>query len=410
MTDKFTLYELNEYIRQVMALNFPGELWVSCELGQVSQSRGHFWLDLTEKDKLTDTISAKATAVLWRKEYLRLLEELGTGLDTLLQDGMQVLLKVKIDFHEAYGLKLIVKEIDPSYTLGQLEIKRQQTILELRKAGLFDKNKEIPLPSVLQRVAIISSETAAGLADFQSQLLRNQYAYRFSLDLFPAAMQGAATEKEIRSQLKRIEKRKDRFDCVVLIRGGGARLDLSAFDALDLCKSLAEFPLPVLTGIGHQTDETVADMVANRSLKTPTAVAEFIINRNAVFETQIHELGLYLQQRVQRILQKEELILQQAEQTLKFASRGIFQKQKQELNSIENSIPTAVKFRLFAAEQQLKSIEKAVYLLSPEAAFKRGFSLSSKDGKVIRSVKDVKAGDTILTHLADGAVKSQVEE
>lgn len=328
MENKFSLLELNEYIRQVLILNFSEAIWVSCEISQVNQSRGHFWMDLVEKDLLTDAVSAKSSAVLWRRDYLRLQMELGTSLDSILQDGMQVLLKVKINYHEAYGMKFIVEEIDPGYTLGQLEIKRQETILKLRKKGLFELNTSLKLPKVIQRIAVLSSETAAGLQDYLVQVKNNQYGYQFENQLFATAMQGKGVEKEMRSRLKSIERRRDEFDAVVIIRGGGARLDLSAFDGYGLCEIIAKFPLPILTGIGHDVDETVVDLVAHTALKTPTAVADFILNHNATFEGEMQHLARYVQQQSVRELKQQEMQLQQTEQTLLLLKNNILETKK----------------------------------------------------------------------------------
>jgi len=410
MENKFSLLELNEYIRQVLILNFSEAVWVSCEIGQVSQSRGHFWLDLVEKDLLTDAVSAKSSAVLWRQDYLRLQMELGASLDSILQDGMQVLLKVKINYHEAYGMKFIIDEIDPGYTLGQLEIKRQETILELRKKGFLQLNKELKLPQVIQRIAVLSSETAAGLQDYLVQMKNNQYAYYFENQLFATAMQGQFVEKEMRSRLKSISRRKDEFDAVVIIRGGGARLDLSAFDSYELCEMIAKFPLPVITGIGHDVDETVADMVAHTALKTPTAVADFILNRTANFEGEMQYLAQYVQQQAERELKNQAMQLQQLEQTLHFATKQYFRSQDMMLTQLERDIPTQIKFRLFAAEQQLKSLEKSVDLLSPEAAFRRGFTITTKGKELVRSKSDLNIGDRIETYFGDGSVESEIVE
>ena len=410
MENKFSLLELNEYIRQVLILNFSDAVWVSCEISQVNQSRGHFWMDLVEKNLLTDAVSAKSSAVLWRRDYLRLQMELGTSLDSILQDGMQVLLKVKINYHEAYGMKFIVEEIDPGYTLGQLEIKRQETILKLRKKELLQLNKGLKLPPVIQRIAVLSSETAAGLQDYLVQMKNNQFGYYFDNQLFATAMQGQFVEKEMRSRLKSISNRRDEFDAVVIIRGGGARLDLSAFDSYDLCETIAKFPLPVLTGIGHDVDETVADLVAHTALKTPTAVADFILNRTAAFEGEMQYLAQYVQQQTQRELKNQEMQLQQTEQTLHFATKQYFRTKETELTQLERDIPTQIKFRLFAAEQQLKSLEKSVDLLSPEAAFRRGFAITTKGKEVVRSKEDLKKGDRIETYFVDGRVESEVLE
>ena len=409
MQHRYSLFELNEFIRQVMVLNFPDELWVSCELGQVNQSRGHFWLNLTEKDALTDTIAAKATAVLWRRSYLRLQEKLGTVLDSILQDGMQVLLQVQVNFHEAHGMTWIVKDIDPSYTMGQLEIKRQKTILELRKAELLEKNQKLPLPTVLQRIAVLSSATAAGLQDYLVQCRRNIYDYHISNQVFSAAMQGEMTEKEIRSRLAQIRSRRDEFDCVVIVRGGGARLDLSAFDGYELCRTIAEFPLPIFTGIGHDIDETVADMAAHTALKTPTAVADFILQHNARYEGEMQHLGRQINRLTARMMQQEHLSLRQTQQALHFAARQYLRDRKNELTGLARSLPVHLNYRLAAAARELDALEKSLQILSPAAAFKRGFSLTERDGKIITSVTEVKTGDILRTHLADGSTESKVE-
>lgn len=399
---KYSLLELNNYIRQVLVLNFSESLWVSCEIAQVGYSRGHYYLDLVEKDTLTDAIAAKSQAILWRRDYLRLQVELGTTLDSLLRDGVQVLLKVKVNYHEAYGLKFIIEEIDPAYTLGQLEIKRQQTILQLRKEGLFEQNKTKYLPPVLQRIAVLSSETAAGLQDYLVQTKQNPYGYRIDNQLFPTSMQGANVEKEMRSRLASITRRKDNFDAVIIIRGGGARLDLSAFDGYELCKAIAEFPLPVLTGIGHDSDETVADLTAHTALKTPTATADFIINRNAAFEGEMQYLGQYIFRNAAQQIKSAESEIRQTEQVLHYAAKSYLRERDSELRQVKKDIPAAVKFRLFAARQQLKTMEKAAELLSPAAVLKRGFTLTEKNGKIVRSTAALEKGDLVVTHFGDG--------
>ena len=212
----------------------------------------------------------------------------------------------------------------------------------------------------------------------------------------------------MRSRLKSILNRRDEFDAVVIIRGGGARLDLSAFDSYELCQAIAKFPLPVLTGIGHDVDETVADMVAHTALKTPTAVADFILNRNAAFEGEMQYLAQYVKQETERELKRQEMQLQQAEQALSFGIKQCFRNQETELSRLERDIPTQIKFRLFAAEQQLKSLEKSVDLLSPEAAFRRGFTITTHGKEVVRSKSELKKGDKIETYFVDGSVESEV--
>ena len=265
--NQLSLFELNEYVRQVIALNFAEAIWVSAELAQVNVSKGHYWIDIIEKSELTGEIIAQSSAVLWQREYRRIKAKMPLQIEGILQQGRQVLLKVSVEFSERYGYKLIVQDIDPAFTLGKLELERQATINTLVKANLIQKNKQLPRPPVLQRIAVISSENAAGYHDFCAQIDNNPYGYAFDYQLFKAAMQGVQTEYEVLAQLARIQEKKDKFEAVIIIRGGGAKLDLAAFDSLEIAKAVANFPLPVFAGIGHEIDETVLDLVAHLSLK-----------------------------------------------------------------------------------------------------------------------------------------------
>ena len=281
----YSLYELNEFLRRVVALNFSESVWVTAEIGQIGLSRGHYYIRLLEKDN--EEIVAEMSAVVWSTDFKRIQRTISGGLDTVFLEGMEVRLKGRLDFHERYGLKLIVEEIDPTYTIGKLEIQRRKLIAELQNEELLQLNAFLIPPSVWQRIAVISSETAAGWADFQNHIAENMYAYRFAIQLFPSAMHGQFVEREMLQQLERIKAMKDDFDAVVIIRGGGAKLDLTAFDNPSVCRAVARFPLPVLTGIGHEIDFTVLDMVAFTALKTPTAVADFLIESHLKFESSL---------------------------------------------------------------------------------------------------------------------------
>ena len=401
----YSLFEINEHLRRVVALNFQDAFWVRCEIAQVSLSRGHYYIDLVEKDEI---ITAKARAILWARKFRKIKGEVGKVVNDVLQEGMEVLLKLRIEFNELYGMQYFVEEIDPNYTLGQLEMQRRQVILNLKAAGLLQKNESIPLPMVLQRIAVISSETAAGYQDYLKQLATNPFGYSFDNQLFVAAMQGAQVEEELIRQLKSIEFQKNEFDAVVIIRGGGARLDLLAFDNENICRTVANFPLPVLTGIGHDIDETVLDVVAHSALKTPTAVADFLINHNLFFENKLLQTGSELQNLIQLNLREQNFILQNAEQVTRLRSQSILDAASQMIQYIENEIPRSVRHFLKTNNSELNYLEEKFELLSPEATLKRGFSLTSIDGKIIRSKKEVKKGDEITTQLQDGEIKSKV--
>ncbi|RKZ09334.1 exodeoxyribonuclease VII large subunit, partial [bacterium] len=282
--DTFSLLELNAHIRQVVALNFEQLIWVSCEISQARQSRGHHYLELVEKAEHSDDIRAQSSAVIWARTFSRIRKKCGDLIDDILQDGVEVRVQVRVDFHERYGLKLVIEDIDPSFTMGNLETRRREILETLQKKGLVEKNGLLPLPVVPQRIAVLSSEHAAGYHDFMQHLRENPYEYHFDTHLFPVALQGSSVEKEVVTALQSVAKAAVHYDCVAIIRGGGSRLDLSGFDNLAIGEAIAHCPIPVFTGIGHEIDQSVADIVANYALKTPTAVADAIIEMTATFE------------------------------------------------------------------------------------------------------------------------------
>lgn len=406
----YSLHELNEYIRRILALNLPEALWIRCEIMQLNEARGHYFLELVQKSEESDAIVAQASAVIWQSIFRQLRSKIGLIINDLLQEGIEVQIKAKVDFNERYGLKLIVEDIDPAYTLGKLEMRRQQTIEALQQAGLIGKNATLPLPLVLQRIAILSSERAAGYQDFLQHLKQNNYGYKFVYKLFASAMQGDLVESEMLKQLKSIERQKEDFDCVVIIRGGGARLDLAAFDSFNLCKAIAECSLPVFTGIGHDVDETVLDLVAHSSLKTPTAVADFLINRNALFETALVNYGQRLRVFSLQSLKNQSLLLQNLKQRLQFRSDRKMMEAKRMLDFIKIEIPRLTSFQIRTSEQHIEKFSKIVALMSVEATLKRGFTITKKNGQVLHSAKNITNGDTIITHFADGDIKSKVDQ
>lgn len=397
-----TLFQLNEYIRRILALNLPDALWIQCEIAQVNESRGHCFLELVQKSEAEENIVAQASAVIWQN-YLRLLRrKIGVIFDQLLREGMEVLLKARVDYNERYGFKLIIEDIDPTYTLGKLELKRRQTLDVLRQQGLLEKQRFVPLPVVLQRVAIISSERAAGYQDFLQQLQQNTYGYQFQLRFFQSAMQGDLVEAEMLKQLNAITKTKENFDCIVIIRGGGARLDLNAFDNFKLCKAVAACELPVLTGIGHDVDETVLDLVAHSALKTPTAVADFIINRNVQFESHIVHLGMQLKSAIIQKVNNQRFLLNNLINNIQFRLKNSILQQQQQLHFIQSAVPRQAHHRFQFAKQNLDSLEKMTQLLSVPATLQRGFALIEKKGHLVRSTTKIQSGDELTIQLADG--------
>lgn len=404
-----TLYELNEYIRRILALNLSEALWISCEIAQVSEARGHCFLELVQKAENEENIVAQASAIIWQNNLRQLRRKIGVTLDSLLKDGMEVLLKVKVDFNERYGLKLLIEDIDPAYTLGKLELQRRQTVEQLRQQGLLEKQKTISLPVVLQRIAVISSERAAGYQDFLQHLQQNSYGYAFQLQFFQSAMQGDLVESEILRQLNAITKAKENFDAVVIIRGGGARLDLNAFDNFKISKAIADFPIPVFTGIGHDVDETVLDLVAYASLKTPTAVADFLIAHNLRFESALVNVGTELKFKVLQKINQQQLIINNFSKSLQFNTQRQFSKQHQMLDFIAPNIPRLANYRLQFAKQNLDALEKMTALLNITSTLQRGFAIVTKNGEIVHSTQTLNKGDQVITRLSDGEFNSKVE-
>ncbi len=404
-----TLYELNEYIRRILVLNLSEALWISCEIAQVNEARGHCFLELVQKAENEENIVAQASAIIWQNNLRQLRRKIGVTLDSLLKDGMEVLLKVKVDFNERYGLKLLIEDIDPVYTLGKLELKRRQIIEQLRHQGLLEKQKVISLPIVLQRIAIISSERAAGYQDFLQHLQQNAYGYHFQLQFFQSAMQGDLVEPEMLRQLNAIAKAKENFDAVVIIRGGGAKLDLNAFDSFNLSKAIADFPIPVFTGIGHDVDETVLDLVAYASLKTPTAVADFLIAHNLRFESTLINVGTELKFKVLQKINQQQININNFSKSLQFTTQRRFLKQHQMLDFITSNIPRLTNYRLQFAKQNLDALEKVTVLLNITSTLQRGFAIVTKNGEIVRSTQNLSKGDQVTTRLSDGEFNSKVE-
>jgi exodeoxyribonuclease VII large subunit len=403
----YSLHELNEFLRRVVALNFNESIWVIAEIGQINESRTHRFLSLLEKEG--DDVIAELSAVIWASDFRRIKRVLGENTEGVLSDGAEVRLRGRLDFHERYGLKFVIEDVDPTFTLGKMELERQELITRLEAEGLLRLNARNQLPSVLQKLAVISSETAAGWEDFRSHIEENEYGYDFDISFFAAAMQGIFVEKEVIRQLRAIESRKDDFDAVVIIRGGGAKLDLAAFDSGALCRVIADFPLPVLTGIGHEIDSTVADLVAHTSLKTPTAVADFLLSHNANFESRVLDLGNSLRFYAQNRLNTEGSLLNRAESILTFPTQFLLKNENQKLDELWRRLAAAPSQILKFENREIENAVKIMDLMSVEATLKRGFSITRRaDGSVLTSVDDVKTGDLLTTELSDGSIKSRV--
>ena len=434
---RLTLYELNSLVREVIECEMPNEYWVEAELSECRESRGHCYMELIEKDEHTATPIAKASAKCWASKWMLVRPYFERTTGQQLHAGMKVLLKVYPQFHEAYGFSWIVTDIDPTYTLGDMARKRQEIIRQLKEEGVFDLQKELRLPVFCQHIAVISSETAAGYGDFCNQLADNPYGFQFQTQLFPAIMQGEEVEKSIISALERIYEEVSSsgnnsgcFDCVVIIRGGGATSDMSGFDTLALAENVANYPIPIITGIGHDRDESILDMVSHTRVKTPTAAAALLIDHLKVvldalddaqdrlihycnsklytLNAQLTTLSEALPRLFSIVKTRHEARIQAFNNRLVAAVRqGIITNQSK-INAIEERLPILTDRRLMTEKHRLQLIEEKAKSLDPTLLLKRGYSMTMKDGKIIRDAATLHPGDEIETRLANGTIKSTV--
>ena len=423
-----TLYELNSLLREVIECEMPNEYWVEAELSECRESRGHCYMELIQKDEQTATPIAKASAKCWASKWMLVRPYFERTTGQRLHAGMKVLLKVYAQFHEAYGFSWIVTDIDPTYTLGDMARKRQEIIRQLKAEGVFDLQKELRLPLFCQRIAVISAPNAAGYGDFCRQL--EDSGFQFSVQLFPAIMQGEGVEQSIIDALNRINAVCDHFDCVVIIRGGGATSDMSGFDTLALAENVANFPLPIITGIGHDRDESILDMVSHTRVKTPTAAAALLIDhlktvldaindaqdritghtqqKLSVLKAQLSATAETLPHIFTTVKTRQEARLDALNSRLIAVVRQGIITHQSKVNAFEERIPILLDRRLMTEKHRLQLIEEKAKSLDPTLLLKRGYSMTMKDGKIIRDAAILRPGDEIETRLANGTVRSTV--
>ena len=400
--EAFSLLEVNQYIKRVLALNFEEAFWVECELNQVSHSRGNVYLELIEKAEDSDEVIAKNSAQIWYRKYLFIKKKLGKLVDSILKEGIKVKLKVNVNYSERYGLSLVVEDIDPAYTFGQFELNRQNTIEQLKQKGLLEKNASLTLPTVIQNIAVISSATAAGYQDFMQQLEENAYGYNFEVSLFASAMQGQNTERDVVAALS--EAKTMGFDVITIIRGGGSKLDLSAFDNYNIAFEVAASDLPVITGIGHDIDQTVTDIVAHTVLKTPTAVADMIIEHNARFEAEVLRLEGEIWSEVLELIsaQKEELLI--LSERLKSIPGSTLLLHNQLLDNMELSMDSIVEQILNTEKMKLEGCTTQIELLDPVKVLNRGYALIKQSGSYVSQKKKLKKSNELEIQFSDGSL------
>ncbi len=406
-----TLFELQRHVRRVLALNFDEPVWVTAEVSQVSGSGGHSYLTLVQKNSESDRLLAQCNAVLWRQARAELQSTLSQPIDDLLSTGTEVSLLVDVTFHELYGYKLSVVDIDESYTLGKVEMQRMQTISRLKEENLILLNKQLVLPVVAQRVAIISSQNAAGFRDFIEHLSANSYGYNYQYTLFQNSMQGNDVTRQLTENLKRIGEQSHAFDVIVILRGGGSKLDLRAFDDYQLCKSIAQAPLPIITAIGHDIDQSVADLVAAISLKTPTAAADFLIERILHFESQLSQTFQRIQTAITTTLQAQKSNVLMMEQRLSHAIRTKIMHENTALTLGLQRVRTELRHTTQKEFHRIVSLAEKLKILDPQHTMARGFAMiAAADGTWIRSVEQVAQGEVVENRLADGVLLAEISQ
>ena len=450
-TQALTLFELNAMVRAVLQHTLANHYWIVAEISELRvASNGHCYLELIQKDGAGSVIVAKARANIWRPQYVKLASRFKQATGQLLCAGMKVLVCVSVTFHEHYGYSLVISDIDPAFTLGDLAQQRRRILQQLTDDGVIDLNKELPLPRPISRIAVISSKTAAGYGDFCNQL--SQSGFAFKLKLFEAAMQGERVESTVIEALDRIAAEAEQWDVVVIIRGGGATTDLSGFDSYLLAANVAQFPLPVFTGIGHERDETIIDIVAHTRLKTPTAVAAFLIDAQADEAGRLHELrqrlAMAVNSSLQQISQRTQALnhrLQlatmqnmtqrhrqldalntrfrvsyanyanrQREKIVRFSSRlemstlRRMQTEKQDLMRMPDRLSRALSLKFDREKMRLTLAEKSVKLAGPDRILAMGFSITLHKGKAVRNADALTPGDELTTLFAQGKVQSVV--
>ena len=407
-SEKFhTLFELNRLVRETIECEMPNEYWVEAELSECRELRGHCYMELIEKDEQTATPIAKASAKCWASKWILVRPYFERTTGQRLVAGMKVLLKVYPQFHEAFGFSWIVTDIDPTYTLGDMARKRQEIIRQLKEEGVFDLQKELTLPFFCQRIAVISSETAAGYGDFCNQLADNPYGFQFQTQLFPAIMQGEGVEQSIINALERIYDQS--FDCVVIIRGGGATSDMSGFDTLALAEHVANFPLPIITGIGHDRDESILDMVSHTRVKTPTAAAALLIDHLKEVLDTVNNAQNSITRLVQQKLSTLSTQLSSVSEAIPRLFSIVKTRQEAKIDALQQRLPMLIERRFLAENHRLQLMEEKLKALDPQLLLKRGYSITLHKGRAVKDATTLKAGDEIETRLAQGLIHSIVK-
>ena len=405
--DSLSLLELNALVRRSLEQCLPDEYWIQAELSDVrSNTTGHCYLEFVQKDPRSNNLVAKARGMIWSNIYRLLKPYFEETTGQLFASGIKVLVKVTVQFHELYGYSLTVLDIDPAYTLGDMARRRREILMQLEEEGVLTLNKELEMPVLPQRIAVISSAT--GYGDFCHQLQHNSGGFFFYTELFPALMQGNQVEESVLAALDRINDRVNEFDVVVIIRGGGATSDLSGFDTYLLAAACAQFPLPVITGIGHERDDTVLDSVAHTRVKTPTAAAELLIHRITESADHLEELSARLQQGAYALLEQEGRRLEMIQTRIPNLVHRKLTDARFALLAAGKDLAQATQTLLSRHRHRLELLRQRVADASPDKLLSRGYSITLKDGKAVTDAASLNPGDQLVTRLAKGSFTSEV--
>lgn len=432
MVKSLTLYELNNIVAETIDCAMPGEYWVEAELAEIREVRGNCYMELVQKEPGGNTPVARASAKCWRTRWPMVSGAFQRVTGQRMSSGMKVMLSVYANFHEAYGFSWIVTDVNPEYTMGDMARRRKEIIAKLKAEGVYDLQHELSLPMFAQSIAVVSSAGAAGYGDFCHQLQHNERGFSFSTTLFAAIVQGEQVEQSIIAALNDIYERQDEYDAVVIIRGGGSTSDLSGFDTLALAENVANFPLPIITGIGHERDESVLDLVSCVSVKTPTAAAALLIdNLKAVddalqqaTDTATRWATLTMQRQRLRLARiadavpalfsvaktRQEARLDLLRGRMQAALSQRMTDSQHRLAQTRERMQTALQRTLTDNRHRLNMLQQRANAQDPARLLARGYSITTLDGKAVVDASAIAEGSTLTTRLHKGSVTSVVKK
>ncbi len=403
-----TLSKLNTYVRRVLAINFQDPIWITAEILDCTVKSGHTYLELAEKDE-TNSIVAKASAVLWSTQRKSIQERIPLDLENILRTGIEVRVCVRVDYHIRFGLKLLLEQVDTSFTLGQLALTRQKTIAKLIEEQLWQRNKAIDLPVVIQRVALLTSAGTAAYADFVDQLTANSFGYQFQIEHFDVTVQGESAAGSLKEAFHKVSRKSNEFDAVVLVRGGGSKHDLFDFDSYELAKTISTCVLPVLTGIGHQVNESIADLSAHTALKTPTAAAEFILQWNSDFESKLKAEFQYILRQTKNVLSEAGSELHALRQKIHSSADVSVLRNNHRVIELNNHFHNVIRLMIAQKRAHLQALHHILDSNDPELILTKGYSLSYVRGSLVTTESIIEKGDELVSRFSFGNLKSIME-